>query len=417
MTDNQNPAQRLKSEPRFFYGYTIIIAASLTLLISYGLYGTFGVFFKPLLEEFGWSRATISGAYAMSMTVHGVLGVIMGALNDKLGPRLVVTTCGIFLGAGYLLMSQVNSIWQLYLYYGVIVAIGISGIWVPLMSTIARWFAKRRSVMTGIIVAGAGIGSLIAPPVMNWLIVAFGWRMSYIVIGIVTLLVMVISAQFLIRDPAKKNLQPDGELKTNDSKTVFTHVDTSFTLGKAVRTNQFWLAFLILLSFGYCMVAIKLHIVPHATDIGISPAIAATILAIVGGVSLFGNYVLGSIGDRIGNNRVYVIGAILVVAALVWLIWANETWMFCLIAAIFGFAFGGMASTESPLVADLFGLSSHGLIYGTIGLGFTIGASIGPYVTGYIFDVYGSYWLAFILCAVFAVICILCAALLRPLKK
>jgi MFS family permease len=285
------------------------------------------------------------------------------------------------------------------------------------MSTVARWFTKRRSVMTGIIVAGGSIGSLIAPLVINWLIDISGWRMSYIVIGIVTLLIMVISAQFLIRDPAKKNLLPDGKPKTSDNKAGFTPADTSFTLGKAVRTNQFWLAFLILLSFGYCMVAIKLHIVPHATDIGISPAIAASILAIVGGVSLLGNYLLGSVGDRIGNNRVYVIGAILVAVGLVWLIWAKETWMFCLIAAIFGFAFGGMASTESPLVADLFGLSSHGLIYGTVGLGFTIGASIGPYLTGYIFDVYGSYWLAFLLCAIFAIICMICAALIRSPRK
>jgi MFS family permease len=144
---------------------------------------------------------------------------------------------------------------------------------------------------------------------------------------------------------------------------------------------------------------------------------ATSILAIVGGVSLLGNYVLGSIGDRIGNKQVYIIGSILIVAALVWLVWARETWMLYLIAAICGFAFGGMATSESPLVADLFGLSSHGLIYGVVGLGFTIGASVGPYVTGYIFDVYGSYWQAFLLCAVFAIICMVYAAMLRPSKK
>ena len=162
------------------------------------------------------------------------------------------------------------------------------------------------------------------------------------------------------------------------------------------------------------MVAIKLHLVPHIIDTGISATIAASILAIMGGMSILGNYVLGGAGDRIGSKQVFIIGSLLIIVVLIFLLWANQIWMFYLISAISGFAFGGMATSESPLVADLFGLGSHGLIYGVLGLGFTVGASIGPYVTGYIFDIYGSYQPAFIICIAFAVLCVVSAALLRP---
>ncbi len=120
------------------------------MILAQGLFIVFGIFFNPLLEEFGWTRAAISGAYSLSSIFQGVLGIAMGGLVDRFGPRIVVTVCGVFLGAGYLLMSQVNTVWQIYLFYGVIIGIGMSGLWVPLLSPINRWFVTRRSLMTGI---------------------------------------------------------------------------------------------------------------------------------------------------------------------------------------------------------------------------------------------------------------------------
>jgi len=125
----------------------------------------------------------------------------MGGLNDRLGPRIVLTIAGFLAGLGYLLMSQIGAAWQLYLFHGVVVGVGMSGILVPMLSTVARWFVARRNVMSGIVMAGIGVGTLVASPVANWLISVYEWRVSYIIMGSIVLIVTVLAAQFLKRDP------------------------------------------------------------------------------------------------------------------------------------------------------------------------------------------------------------------------
>jgi len=157
--------------------------------------------------------------------------------------------------------------------------------------------------------------------------------------------------------------------------------------------------------------------VPHAIELGISATSAATILSCRGGMSLVGNNVLGGAADRIGNRKIFIVGFIMILAAFLWLVPASELWMLYLFAVIFGFAGGGMGASESPLVARLFGLTSHGFIYGVIHLGFTAGAAVGPVVTGYIFDLTGGYRAAFVVCAAFSIAGIVLAALLRPTRR
>ena len=145
---NSNEHNQLpRTKPRFFYGYIVVGAAFIILMVSFGVNNAFGVFFNPILADFGWSRAMTSGAFSLSWVIQGVLGIVMGGLNDKFGPRLVMTVCGLLMGAGFLLMSQVNAIWQIYLFYGIVVGVGMSGVMVSQVSTIAKWFVKRRSMI------------------------------------------------------------------------------------------------------------------------------------------------------------------------------------------------------------------------------------------------------------------------------
>jgi MFS family permease len=183
------------------------------MVLTWGIFSTFGVFFKPVLTEFGWTRAATSGAFSLSWIIQGLLAIVMGRVNDRLGPRIVITVCGSILGLGYLLMSQISTLWQLYLFYAVLVAIGMSGTFVPLTSTVARWFVERRGMMTGIVVAGTGIGGLIAPPVANWLISIYDWCVAYIILGSIALVVVVLVAQLLRRDPTQVGQMPYGENK------------------------------------------------------------------------------------------------------------------------------------------------------------------------------------------------------------
>ena len=142
---NQDTKQPIKTKPRFFYGYTVVAAAFILQMVMFGPRSSFGIFFKPLISEFGWTRTLISGTFSISSIMQGLSGIIMGGLNDRLGPRMVMTLCGFLVGLGYLLMSQVYTTWQLYLFYVVIIGPGMGGLFVSLLSTIAKWFMERRS--------------------------------------------------------------------------------------------------------------------------------------------------------------------------------------------------------------------------------------------------------------------------------
>ena len=413
---NQEVPQSPKARPRFFYGYIVVGAALLTTAMTFGSYNSFGIFFEPVLTDFNWTRAIISGGFSLSWIMQGLLGIIMGRLNDRFGPRVVLTISGFLVGLGYLLMSQIGAVWQLYLFYGVVIGSGMGGTWVPIVSTVARWFAKRRSLMTGIVLSGVSIGTLIAAPVASWLISAYDWRISYIIVGGIVLVVVVLAAQFLRRDSTQARRKPysgsKGEKQDPVSETY------SLSLKEAVHTQQFWLTSGMFFCFGFCLYTIMAHIVLHAIGLGISSTSAASILATAGGLSIVGRIVLGSVGDKFGNRKVFIIGFVLMAATLFWLVPAKEMWGLYLFAVVFGFAFGGCATSESPLVAGLYGLSSHGLILGVINLlGFTFGAAVGPLIGGYIFDMTNSYQLAFIICGAVSVVGLILTVLLTPLQK
>ncbi len=397
----------------FFYGYIIVVVAFFIQLVCYGIHFAFGVFFKPMMLEFGWTRAMMSGAFSVAWIITGVATIAMGGLNDRLGPRIVSTICGALIGMGYLLMSQVKEAWQLYLFYGVIVGAGL-GISVPLMSTIARWFTRQRSMMTGILVAGTGVGALIGPPISDYLIKAYDWRISYLILGSVVLLIVIPIAQFLKRDPSQvKQITSYGETSRQEELESDT---IGFSLKKAAGTRQFWLTFVIFFCLGFLLYAIQIHLAPHATDIGFSTTTAAAILAVMGGTSIVGRVVLGIAGDKIGNKSGFIIGFCLMSVASLWLIFPRDEWGLFLFAAVFGIAYGGCVAQQSPLIANLFGLRSHGLLMGVNSFGFTIGAAIGPLITGYMFDVSGNYRFAFLVCVMVGILGFILTITLRPIN-
>ena len=405
------------SKPKFFYGYIVVAACFLSMMLMWGISYSFGVFFKPLLAEFGWTRAMTSSVYSLCMLLTGSLSIITGRLTDRFGPRVVITGCGILLGAGCMLVSQINTLWQLYLYYGVLMGAGLSGSVAPMMATVSRWFVKRRGMMTGITVSGLGVGTLVTPPVANWLISSYGWRMSYLIIGITILLAVTLVAQLVKRDPSQIGQLPYGssEVKANASSLT----SEGFSFRRAIKTRQLWLLCIISLFFGFALQVMAVHIVPYATDQGISAASAAILLSLIGGVGTLGRIILGASGDRIGNKLAYIVSFGLASVALFWLLASRELWMLYLFVIVFGFGYGGIATVVSLVTAEQFGLSSIGIILGVILFSCAVGETIGPVVAGYIFDTSGSYTLAFLICAVLSSLGLLLILLLKPpdLKK
>jgi MFS family permease len=407
--------QHPQGNTRFYYGYTIVAVSLVIMTASFGIYFSYGVFFIPLLNEFGWTRAMTSGAFSLSMIISGLLGILMGGLTDKLGARLVMTVCGVILGLGYYLMAQVTEIWQLYLYYGVIIGIGMSSVWVPLMSTVARWFAKRRTLMSGIVLTGTGIGALVVPPLANWLISTYNWRISFIIIGSAVLIVIVVAAQLLRRDPGQ--VRQAAYYGNEETVKLAASQARGLSLNEAIHTRQFWLIAGMFTCFGICLFAIMVHIAPHAIAIGISPYNAANILAVIGITVIIGRIILGTAADKIGDKKAFIIGFIMMLAGLCLLLPAKELWVFYLYAAIFGLAHGGMGAAESPIVAGIFGLRAHGLILGATSIGFTAGGAIGPLLAGYVFDITGSYQVAFLMIAAIVIMGLFLTAILEPIKK
>ncbi len=407
MIENRNP--------KFFYGYIVVVATFCIMVMAGGIWVIFGVFFEPMVTEFGWTRAAFSGAASLRVFLAALLGIAGGRLTDKFGPRPVVTASVLFLGLGLFLMSRINTIWELYLVFGLVVGFGMSGLWVPMMSTVSRWFVKRRGMMTGIVFSGASLGMIIMPPLATWLITTYGWRTSYIIIGLAAMIVIIPAAQFIKRDPAQTGQLPDGE---NGVKAESLGLPArSLPLREAIHTRQFWMLCAIFGSLWFTSMAITVHIVIHAIDLGIPAASAANILAIMGGVGIAGRILIGSAADRIGYKPVLVMGFTLMVISLLWLLVAKELWALYLFAVIFGFGFSGLGVLGSPLIANLFGLGSLSVIMGSVEFVSSTLTTPSPIAVGYIFDIMGNYQLAFLILAGVSIIGLMSSLLLRPVNN
>ncbi len=397
----------------FFYGHIIVAASFAIQLICVGTYFTYGIFFKHLLNEFGWSRATISGASSVTMLFVGLMGIFSGRLNDRLGPRVIMVVSGLFLGGGYLLMSLLQAPWQLYLFLGVIVGTGMASHDIVTLSTVARWFVRRRGMMTGIVKTGTGAGQLMVPLIVTALIAGYGWRDSYIIIGIAALTLFVLLAQLFRRDPQQMGLLPDGADRTKSAAS--DSAEQGLSLREATRTRRFWIICLAYFSTIYCLLTIIIHIVPHVTDIGISEASAAGVLATIGGVSMAGRFIMGTASDRIGSKRAWIICFIILIASFIWLQFAWELWMFYLFAVVYGFAHGGCFIVISPMAAELFGTRAHGVIFGIIYFAGTLGGAVGPLLAGYIFDITQSYQIAFWILLILSAIGLTLISTVKPI--
>ena len=266
--------------------------------------------------------------------------------------------------------------------------------------------------MNGIIISGIGAGMVIVPPIAHRLISSYGWRTSYIVVGITALVTIILTAQFLRRDPGKVGQLPYGE---GELEIKVSSPDTGFSLREALRSWQFWTLVMALLCFTMGEGTILVHIVSHAIGLGISAASAALIIPVIGAISIPGRILLDMAGDRIGNRPAYVIGFVFLSVSLFWLLVAKELWMLYLFAVIYGFGYGGLSALISPIIAELFGLSSHGVIMGVVIMfGGTGGMAIGPLLAGHIFDITGSYQSAFLMYAAISVIGLILVSRLRP---
>lgn len=392
---------------RFFYGWVVAGVASLVMIVCFGVQYSFGIFLKPLIAEFGWTRAETSGIFSVYMVTRGVFGIMMGFFCDRYGPSRTVAIGGISMGLGLLLTSRANAIWELYILYSTMGGLGAASFYAPLASTLSKWFVKKRGFVLGVFTSGIGIGAIIFSPLAEFLISTYNWRTSYIILGMIVLAVTLTSTLFVRQSPEQMGLQPNGRKTNSDLNKELgrqSDAEKGSSLKDATRTAPFWVIFVAEIINYMITVTPLVHIVAYATDCGISPMTAASLLAIIGGFSILGRLVVGAISDRLGAKNLLPITFIIIAVMLFSITRSRDLTMFYIFAIIFGFAYGGSVPLIPALTASYFGLGSMGAILGAIMFGGMVGGGVGPLMAGHIFDLTESYSIAFSALAILAVL-------------
>ena len=411
---------------RIFYGWWIVLAAFLALTFTSmtGGYG-FSLFYKRLIDHFGWTRTGLAGAISLSRLEAGVLGGIEGFLVDRYGPTRIILLGIILSSIGMIWLSVIDSLLEFYLVFILLVTVGRSlSAMVAIDTTVANWFIRRRGTAFGILRTAVAVGAA-GVIVVSWFINEFGWRSAFVATGIGILLIGIPTAFVMKPRPELYGLLPDGDspVKTVDPTTHATsdienqpypNNDIGMTVTEALYSRAVWA-----LSIGFAirlMVtgAATLHAIPLVEDLGYSGATAAGVLGSMGMVSIVGRLGGGFMNDAFGTKPVAVASVCLLAVSCLILAYAQNLWQVMLFVAIYAPSYGCSAATMPAIKGDYFGRKSFGSILGLSGMVQMGGSMLGPIFAAYIFDTSGSYSIAFL---TFAGLLIISAAMFMSLKK
>jgi MFS family permease len=396
--------------PRFFHGWIVVAGAFLILFMAYGTQYAFGVFFTALIDEFGWSRASLSGVFSLYAFTYAAFALVSGRLTDRWGPRAVIAIGGVLLGLGLIAMSRVSALWQPYVCYGLVAALGMSTAYVPCNATVAKWFTRRRGLAIGLASAGGSLGTFALPPVAHLVVSRLGWRWAYVVFGLAVLLALNALAVLMRRDPEAMGLGPDGDPRPLTAPAR----PERWTAARAMRSRAFWLLFAVFSATWIPVFVPLVHLVPMARGLGISPLLAATLVSALGAAALVGRLIMGGASDRIGRRPALAVSLVLQAAAFAGFALARELPALYAAALVFGFAYGAGSTLFPAAVADYFGREQAGSLAGLL---FALAGSMaawGPLAAGFIYDRAGSYQLAWWLGAGFNALALLLLGFARP---
>ncbi|MES1148014.1 MAG: MFS transporter [Bradyrhizobium guangdongense] len=390
----------------FFYGWVVVAVIFVTMAIGVNARTAFSLFFPPIISEFGWERGLTAGAFSFGFVVSAIVSPLIGRLMDRAGPRVVMEVGVVLMAGGLLLAPLTSAPWHLYVTIGIMVGagsvcLGYSGqsLFLP------NWFIRKRGFAIGIAFAGVGIGSVTLLPWVQHMIEQTGWRTACTAMGLMVLIVLAPINLLLRKRPEDIGLLPDGDAapSANSAKPVSNVVDpvwvaTDWTLQRALRTARFWWIALGYFCGLYIWYAVQVHQTKYLLDIGFSPSLAVWSLGVVSLLGIPGQIWLGHLSDRIGREWVWVVscaGFAICFAALV----ALKFWPSAVLVWVMVFAQGalgyGLTSVLGPVVLEIFQGKHYGSIFGSIMLAALAGGAAGPWVTGLLFDLTGSYTLPF----------------------
>lgn len=395
--------------PKFYYGWLIVWLSFGTLAFHVVTRFSFGIFQVPLIEEFGWSRGLLGGAFALSMAVYACGSPLAGSLLEKRGPRALMPWGSVLLGATFIGCFFITSIWHVYILIGLCGGFGLSLSGFSTHSAIIpRWFIKKRGRATGIALSGIGIGILVLAPLIERLIASAGWRATYLIYGLVVLCVVAPSGFWLLRDvPEDVGQGPDGEAPRTPEEMARSGVGRGGE-GKGVREVfavvrgdvRFWCLILMVFAIGLNNNTIMSQLQLYLVDIRYSTASAAVIFGTVGFIRTLGSVGGGWVGDIIGRGRGVALSAMVVATGLALLILIPHLGGGLLpgyaFALVYGVGIGGMSACYSALAGDCFGGRTYGVIIGFMEICYGLGGVLGPPFAGLMYDYTRSYLVPFL---------------------
>jgi len=260
----QRPMEK-KVDP--LYGWVLVGVGTAIIAIINGAFYSYGVFFKPLLQDFGWSRAELSGPVSLRLAATGIFGILAGAIVDRAGPRLVVPAGVLLVAVGYALTSRVTGIWEMYLYMGLIIGVGMSVPYPALTALISRWFTAKRGLAMGIVLAGFGLGQVIFPPLVTRWIADYSWQTAFINLALIAGLCGV-PLGFLLKSPVKEKKPPLDDPFLCGPPLGGKQESIAGAFKDGLRSLALWQISLVYLLFSACLQALMVHLVPHAIDVG-----------------------------------------------------------------------------------------------------------------------------------------------------
>ena len=325
-------SEKFTSVTHIYYGWVIVAVSTLIIGLAYGTMYSYSVFFKPIVASFGWDRATVSSIYSLSLVFRGAVAIGVGWLADRYGAMKLTAFCGVMMGLGLILSGLVSGLWQLYVSYGLILSIGLSGSFTIGSAVTAQWFKKRRALALAIVSTGSGMGTLIIVPLAERLIHHYGWSGAFILFGIGSGILITTTALLLRRTPATES----DRTPSHPSKSATVVMDR--TLRQAALSKEMILLVIVFSMLFFCMQMVMIHLVNYATDIGINSLQAAGLISIIGVVSIAGRLTMGSSSAKIGTHNALIICISLCLVALAWLLLCKSITQFYIFAVIFGFA-------------------------------------------------------------------------------
>jgi MFS family permease len=398
------------SDSRRIHPAWIVLGAMVfCVLVASGIRTAFGVYIKPMEHEMGWTRGGLSGAAAISLLLLGAVGPFIGRLADTWGARRVIVVCLVLLGCGAIATAFVQQLWHLYVTAGAVMAVGAGGLAMTTGSSIvARWFEARRGLVFGIVGAAMSAGQLVIIPVAMWLTLSYGWRTSYLWLGIAALVLLLpIAFAFIRNGPEERGLRPYGATGATQTSAQQAALQRAgrVSVVDAARVPQFWLLMATFFVCGYTSAGMVLtHFVPHALDHNFTEIQAATALGVMGAMNVVGTIGSGWLCDRLGRRGplafyYFFRGLSLIFLLYVWNVPSLHVW-----AAIFGLNYISTVPPTTTLTANIFGRYSVGELSGWIFFAHQVGSALGAAIAGWVFEWTGSYAPAFVSAAIMAII-------------